>query len=349
MHAVKLLPSRSVIHPSNPSHMYRFRDLKLRYLTMSFGYQKPYKSNWRKSVPISALITALQLAHNNFGRELRAENKKQPTDKASKIEITIGEVPLINFIKKHEQDIWGWRLENRKHDRGTNTLRTIFNLVWTYPANHQTNNIKDRTPINSRGTNPIKTTISSWNSKLYMEFCVTFITLFLSSQSDFRETKNKMACGKNKLLQFPSPVHEDRWKRLNENNHQRLEDSAQHALLLCDQIWELEASAYKSTKKRCRTLQNHHTNCINNIDTYVAAKTSQVIVSISRMWTSFINCLCLSSPPNIISLDPTSVRDCPPRATWSYQPIKRQKSFYISFLSCQKMNKCISLILHSFH
>lgn len=87
----------------------------------------------------------------------------------------------------------------------------------------------------------------------------------------------------------------------------------------------------------------------NNIDTYVAAKTSQVIVSISRMWTSFINCLCLSSPPNIISLDPTSVRDCPPRATWSYRPIERQKLYYISFLACRKMNKCISLFLHFFY
>lgn len=59
------------------------------------------------------------------------------------------------------------------------------------------------------------------------------------------------------------------------------------------------------------------------VDTYVACNKSQVIVSRSRTWTSFDNLLLLSSPPKTITLEPTSVAECPPQAAWSI--INQQK------------------------
>lgn len=53
------------------------------------------------------------------------------------------------------------------------------------------------------------------------------------------------------------------------------------------------------------------------VDTYVPSTMSQVIVSRSRTKTSFNNLLLLSSPPKTITLEPTSVVECPPRATWN--------------------------------
>jgi len=64
-------------------------------------------------------------------------------------------------------------------------------------------------------------------------------------------------------------------------------------------------------------LKHKNTLFESKVDTtYIVSIISQVILSRSRTWTSFNSFLLISSPPNNITLEPTSVADCPARATW---------------------------------
>lgn len=112
-------------------------------------------------------------------------------------------------------------------------------------------------------------------------------------------------------------IEEDRMRATTKN--QKVPLSMHSSCMIVSRSWRcLPIKMHKNgmvTRNISKAWKNIFWKCKIDI-TYVVLIISQVILSRSRTWTSFNSFLPISSPPNNITLEPTSVADCPTRATW---------------------------------